>query len=88
MKRNEKINESKFRAEVSQLPDLYMEVLLLYFLSDLTKKAVAKQLNLSYGITRNRLSKGIYLLKKISVKELPEASISFLNSPEKIQNAS
>lgn len=66
MKRSEIIDESKFKAEVTQLPELYIDVLMLYFLSDLTKKAVAEKLNLSYGITRNRLSKGIYLLKKRS----------------------
>lgn len=66
MKRTEVLNESKFRVEVSQLPEQFREILLLYLLTDLTKKAVAEKLNLSYGITRNRLSKGIYLLKKRS----------------------
>ena len=69
MKRVEVVNESKLRTEVSQLPEQFREVLLLYLLSNLTKKAVAKQLDLSYGIARNRLSKGIYLLKKTPCAE-------------------
>lgn len=81
MKRTEIIDELKFRAEVTQLPEPYIEVLMLYFLSDLTKKAVAKKLNLSYGITRNRLSKGIYLLKKRS-------AISFSDNQAESQSAS
>jgi RNA polymerase sigma factor (sigma-70 family) len=63
------INEQEFRNLVAELPEQNREIVLLYFLDNLTKKAIAKKMNLSYGIARNRLSKGIYLLKKISVKE-------------------
>lgn len=58
------ISEQDFPKLVAELPELHREVVLLYFSSNLTKKAVAKRLNLSYGIARTRLSKGIYLLKK------------------------
>jgi len=68
MKRFEIINKTKFREEVSELPELYRDALLLYYLSDLNKKAVAEKMNLSYGVFRNRLSKGVYLWKKIAEK--------------------
>jgi len=60
------ITEQDFQNLVAQLPELYREVVLLYFSNNLTKKDVSKKMNLSYGVTRNRLSKGIYLLKKKS----------------------
>ncbi|MBS1753559.1 MAG: hypothetical protein KF741_13140 [Ferruginibacter sp.] len=60
-----KISEPELRKLVAELPEQYREVVLLYCLNNLTKKAVADKVNLSYGVTRNRLSKGIYLLKKV-----------------------
>ena len=63
------ICEARLFQLIKKLPEQYREILLIYLLNDLTKKAVAEKLNLSYGIARNRLSKGIYLLKKITQEE-------------------
>lgn len=60
-----KISEPELRKLVAKLPEHNRDVVLVYFLNNLTKKALADRMGLSYGITRNRLSKGIYLLKKI-----------------------
>ncbi|MBS1633983.1 MAG: hypothetical protein JST10_15575 [Bacteroidetes bacterium] len=72
-----KISEPELRKLVAELPEQYREVLLLYCLNNLTKKGVSEKMNLSYGVTRNRLSKGIYLLKKIlDQEEMPELLLS------------
>ncbi len=63
------MDNDKLKLFVSQLPKQYREILLIYLFNDFTKKAIAEKLNLSYGIARNRLSKGIYLLKKITQEE-------------------
>lgn len=63
------IDNEQIEIFVLRLPVQYREILSVYLFNDLTKKAVAEKLNLSYGIARNRLSKGIYLLKKITQEE-------------------
>ncbi len=69
-KKNElHIAEQELFILIDELPEQFREIVFLYFTSNLTKKEVSEKMKLSYGITRNRLSKGIYLLKKISVKE-------------------
>ena len=67
---NKEITEPKLRTLVTEIPEQYRDVVLVYFLNKITKKALAETLGLSYGVARNRLSKGIYLLKKISDAEL------------------
>lgn len=60
------ITKQDLIALVEKLPEQFKHVILLYFLNNLTIKDISKEVNLGYGTTRNRLSKGIYLLKKIS----------------------
>lgn len=67
---NNEISEPQLRKLVAELPEQYKDVVLVFFLNKMTKKALAETLGLSYGVARNRLSKGIYLLKKISDTEL------------------
>lgn len=69
MKKDKVLNVIKFRNDVSLLPKQYREMVLIYFLEELNQKEIADKLNLSYGVLRNRLSKGIYLLKKVIQEE-------------------
>lgn len=68
MKTIEITDIEKFKLEVAQLPEEYRDVLLTFSLEKLNQKETAAKLNLSKGVFRNRLTKGIYLWKKIASK--------------------
>jgi len=63
---DEKTTLIKFLGEI---PPPLKEAAELFYVENMTQKAIAEKLNLSIGMTRQRLSKAKFLLKKLSGSE-------------------